>query len=200
MSDRFDFTRRDLLTKVAAGASAVAMADAQHVHENVAQQKTAAKVPYKPKALTAHEYTTLQKLSDLIIPADERSPGALAAGAAEFIDFLCNASTEMRDIWTGGLMWVDEAMKDRAGGKRFIEATAEQQTGLLDVIAWRKNASPELNPGIEFFAFCRRLVADAYYSSPIGYKELGFMGNGAMTTFSVPKEAVEYALKRSGLG
>jgi gluconate 2-dehydrogenase gamma chain len=200
MSKRFDFSRRDLLAKVAAGASVVAMADAQHVHENVAQQKTAAKGPYKPKALTAHEYATLQRLSDLIIPADPGSPGALAAGAADFIDFLCNASTEMRDIYTGGLMWVDEAMKDRHGGKRFVESTPDQQTALLDVIAWRKNASPELNPGIEFFAFCRRMVADAYYSSPIGYKQLGFMGNGAMTTFSVPKEAVEYALKRSGLG
>jgi len=200
MSDRFEFSRRDLLAKVAAGASIVAAADAQHVHESVAQQKTAQKGPYKPKALTAQEYATLQKLSDLVIPADEHSPGALAAGAADFIDFLCNASEEMRDIYTGGLLWVDEAMKDRYAGKRFVEATPEQQTAMLDLIAWRKNASPELNAGIEFFAFCRRMVADAYYSSPIGYKELGFVGNGAMAQFSVPKEAVEYALKRSGLG
>jgi hypothetical protein len=28
----------------------------------------------------------------------------LAAGAADFIDFLCNATSEMRDIYTGGLM------------------------------------------------------------------------------------------------
>src|SRR5215212_7388473 len=200
MSNRFEFSRRDLLAKVAAGAAIVASADAQHVHETVTQQKTAAKGPYKPKALTAHEYATLQRLSDLIIPADEHSPGALAAGAADFIDFLCNASEEMRDIYTGGLMWIDEAVKDRHTGKRFVDATPEQQIAMLDLIAWRKNASPELNPGIEFFAFCRRMVADAYYSSPIGYKDLGFMGNGAMSSFSVPKEAVEYALKRSGLG
>jgi hypothetical protein len=44
------------------------------------------------------------------------------------------------------------------------------------------------------------MVADAYYTSPIGYKDLGYMGNSAMSSFSVPKEAVEYALKRSGLG
>lgn len=200
MSERFEFTRRDLLAKVAAGVSIVAVADAQHVHESVAQQKTAQKGPYKPKALNAHEYATLHRLSDLIIPADEHSPGALAAGAAEFIDFLCNASDEMRDIYTGGLMWIDEAMKDRSSGKTFVDATPDQQTAMLDLIAWSKNASPELNPGIEFFAFCRRMVADAYYSSPIGYKELGFMGNSAMSQFSVPKEAVEYALKRSGLG
>jgi hypothetical protein len=28
-------------------------------------------------------------------------------------------------------------------------------------------------------------------------KDLGYMGNGAMAEFKVPKEAVEYALKRS---
>src|SRR6476659_6098457 len=138
MSDRFEFSRRDLLAKVAAGASIVAAADAQHVHESVAQQKTSQKgAPYKPKALTAHEFATLQRLSDLIIPA---------AAAADFIDFLCNASEEMRDIYTGGLMWIDEAMKDRYSGKRFVEATPEQQTAVLDLIAWKKNASPELNP------------------------------------------------------
>lgn len=43
------------------------------------------------------------------------------------------------------------------------------------------------------------MVADAYYTTPIGYKEVGYMGNTGMAQFSVPKEALEYALKRSGL-
>src|SRR3954451_16665199 len=137
MSDRFEFSRRDLLAKIAAGASIVAAADAQHVHESVAEQKTAQKgAPYKPKALTAHEYATLKRLSDLIIPADEHSPGALAANAADFIDFLCNAREAMRDIYTGGILWLDEAMKDRYAGKTFLDAAPDQQTAMLDLIAF----------------------------------------------------------------
>src|SRR5438270_9555481 len=128
MSNRLQFSRRDLLARLAAGASIVATADAQHVHEQVAQEKAAQKGPYKPKALTAHEYATVQRLGDLIIPADEHSPGALAAGAADFIDYLCNAADEMKDIWTGGVLWLDETMKRRYDGKRFVEATPEQQT------------------------------------------------------------------------
>jgi len=200
MSNPLEFSRRDLLARLAAGVSIVATADAQHVHETMAQEKTAQKGPYKPKALTAHEYATLQRLSDLIIPADEHSPGALEAAAADFIDFLCNASDEMRNIYTGGILWLDEEMKHRYNGKAFVDAAPEQQTALLDVIAWRKNRSPQLNPGIEFFAFCRRMVADAYYTSPIGFKEVGYMGNGAVAQFSVPKEALDYAMKRSPLG
>ena len=200
MFNPLDLSRRELLARLAAGVSIVAVADAQHVHETMAQEKTAQKGPYKPKALTAHEYATLQRLSDLIIPADEHSPGALEAAAADFIDFLCAASDEMLDIYTGGILWLDEEMKNRHGGKAFVETTPDQQTAMLDVIAWRKNAAPEVNPGIQFFAFCRRMVADAYYTSPIGFKEVGYMGNKALSQFSVPQEALEYALKRSGLG
>ncbi len=194
------FSRRELMARIAAGLTAIATADAQHVHEQVAQEKAASKGPYKPKALTAHEYATVQRLSDLIIPADEHSPGALAAGSADFIDFLCNAADEMKDIWTGGVLWLDEQMKHRHDGKTFVECSPDQQTAMLDVIAFRKNRSPELNAGIDFFAFCRRLVADGYYTSPIGFKDVGYMGNGAMSHFSVPQEALDYAMKRSGLG
>src|SRR5512132_4127929 len=131
MSDRFEFSRRDLLMKLAAGVSIVAAADAQHVHESVAQQKTAQKGPYEPKALTAHEYATLQRLSDLIIPADEHSKGALEAGAADSIDFMCAAAEEMRDIYSGGLAWLDNAM-NKSNGKDFLGSTPEQQTAMLD--------------------------------------------------------------------
>ena len=44
------------------------------------------------------------------------------------------------------------------------------------------------------------MVADAYYTSPIGFKEVGYMGNGALSQLSVPQEALDYAMKRSGLG
>ena len=203
MSER-ESSRRELLLRVgaalslAAGAEFLPAQEAQHVHQAVAQDKAAG--PYKPKVLTAHEFATLRRLSDLIIPADEHSQGALEAGAADFIDFLCAASDEMRDIYTGGLLWLDDAMAKHHDGKTFMEASPTLQTAMLDLIAYRKNASPELNPGIQFFAFCRRMVADAYYTTPIGYKDVGFMGNSAMTTFTVPQEAVDYALKRSGLG
>ena len=201
MSEELELSRRALLRSVGAALAAGQVLDAQeveHMHEAAAQERAAG--PYKPKALTAHEYATLQRLSDLIIPADERSPGALAAGAADFIDFLCAASDEMRDIYSGGILWLDEAMKRRNHSADFLSSPPARQTALLDLIAYRKNASPELNPGIRFFTWCRRMVADAYYTSPIGYKEVGYMGNTALSHFSVPPEALEYALKRSPLG
>jgi gluconate 2-dehydrogenase gamma chain len=204
MSNELDYTRRDLLRHIGAAVSLAGMGEgllpaqeAQHVHNAVAQDKTAQKGTYQPKALTAHEYATLRRLSDLIIPADEHSKGALEAGAADFIDFLCAASDEMRDIYTGGLAWLDGETRRRYQGSDFVSSKPEQQTTVLDVIAWRKNETPELNPGIQFFSWARRMVADAYYTSPIGFKELGYMGNAVLAQFSVPQEALDYALKRS---
>src|SRR5579871_2125687 len=160
MSDQLDFSRRDLLlhigaaiTIAAAGEGVLNAQDAQHVHQAVAQDATAQKGKYQPKALTAHEFATLERLAGLIVPADEHSGGASEAGAADFIDFLCAASDEMKEIYTGGLAWIDDESRRRYDGKDFLTAAPDQQTALLDVLAYRRNASPALNPGIEFFAW-----------------------------------------------
>jgi len=201
MSERAEYSRRDLLRRIsgvmslaAAGEMVLPAQEAQHVHQAVAEDKAAQKGTYQPKALTAHEYATLERLSGLILPADEHSPGAIEAGAAAFIDFLCAASDEMLAIYTGGIAWLDDTMRRRGDGQDFLHASAAQQTALLDLIAWRKNASPELNPGIHFFSWARKMVADAYYTSPIVIKDLGYMGNSAMASFSVPREAVDYVM------
>ncbi len=196
-----DFSRRQLLQQAALGAFAGVLSAeaAQHVHHAVAQEKRAAGGAYKPKYFNAHEWRTLVRLTDLIIPSDEHSPGAAAAGAPEFIDLLCNQNAQLAAIYTGGLAWLDrEAV--RRHGKQFADATPEEQTALLDLIAYRKNDSPELGPGIRFFEWARKMTVDAYYTSKVGIADLGYKGNVGMTEFKIPEEAVRYALKRSPFG
>ena len=77
-------------------------------------------------------------------------------------------------------------------------ATPEQQTQLLDAIAFKKNASPALTPGIEFFTWARRLTVDGFYTSRIGMRDI-YLGNSPQGAFTVPAESLDYALKRSGL-
>jgi hypothetical protein len=102
----------------------------------------------------------------------------------------------MGEIYTGGLFWVDTEMKRRYNAT-FLDAKPPDQTALLDLIAYKRNESPELAPGIHFFAWMRNMVVDAFYTSPVGVNDLGYMGNTASSEFSVPKEALDYALKRS---
>src|SRR6266404_2897938 len=206
MSDQSEeVSRRDLLRKIGAitlttfGVNVVTAEAAQHVHNAVSDVKKTAAGAYKPKCFNAAEYKMLQRLADMIIPADEHSPGALASGAPEFIDFLSSQCKELAEIYTGGFAWLDHQVNKRyAAG--FTSATPEQQTAMLDLIAYRKNDSPELGPGIRFFNWVRNMTVDAFYTSKVGMDDLGFMGNGAMAEFRVPAAAIEYAVKRSGLG
>ena len=192
-----ELSRRDLLQSIALSVTlgGLSPAAAQHVH-NVAADEKASTGVYKAKALNPHEYQTLERLAELIIPPDEKSPGAVASGACEFIDLLASQNPRLLGIYTGGIAWVDQAMKRRYSAD-FMNAKPNQQTALLDLIAYRKNESAELGPGIEFFEWARRMVVDAYYTSPIGIKAIGYLGNTAVAKFEVPQEAIDYAVKRS---
>lgn len=192
-----NLSRRELLRNIAlatvAGTFVPGMG--QHVHEMAAEEK-ASTGTYRPKALNDHEYRTLQRLADLVIPAEEGSPGALQAGAADWIDLMASVNEQLLDIYTGGIAWLDRTMLSR-NSTTFLAATPEQQTAMLDIIAYRKNDSPELGPGIRFFAWARRMVVDAYYTTPSGVKAVGYMGNRAQSHFFVPEESLQYVLKRS---
>jgi len=79
-------------------------------------------------------------------------------------------------------------------------AQPQQQTELLDLISYRKNGTGELGPGVRFFEWVRKMVVDGFYSSPLGTKDLGYMGNTAVSKFEVPQAAIDYALQRSPFG
>jgi gluconate 2-dehydrogenase gamma chain len=189
--------RRDFLQSAALSlltGATLPVAEAQHVHA-----MAVAEGAYRPKAFNAHEYRTLCALADLIIPADEVSAGAVTAGAPAWIDLLASQSPELTNIYTGGIAWMDIEMNRRVGSD-FLSARPEQQTALLDLIAYRKNGTGELGPGVRFFEWARKMVVDGFYSSPLGANALGYMGNTAVSKFEVPQAAIDYALQRSPFG
>ena len=193
-----DTSRRELfriiggsLVLTAAGSGVLSPALAQHVHMEIAAVKSLSGGPnYLPKKFTRHNFLTLKKLGDIIIP------GASDAGAAEFIDFLSSHNDELAAIFNGGFGWLDNYMQ-KTYGADFVNAPSAQQTELLDKLAYAKNGTPETAPGVPFWTWTRNMVVDAYYTSPAGVKDLGYMGNSAMRVFNVPQEAVDYAIKRS---
>ena len=185
-------SRRSLLRSLAVTALAGALGEegSAQVHQHVAAEKKAAAGVYKPKLFNAHEFETLAVLSDIIIP------GARKAGAAEFIDLLASNNSEFAFPFTGGLLWLYQEFQRRFKTD-FLKASEAQRKEVLDLIAYRKNASPQLNPGIEFFDLARRLSSDAYFTSRDGVKEIGFMGNGSAAEFKVPQAVLDYVNKRS---
>ena len=217
--------RRGAIRAVAMGITALGVLDldaAQHVHTAASGEK-AATGAYKVKAFQAEEYRTIHRLAELIVPADNVSGSGVDAGAPEFIDLLCSQNEKLADIYHGGLAWLDAEMRKRVA-KRFVEASEAEQKAMLDTLVkaeaaetarrgeelvYQRSAvykdftgytterASELGPGIRFFDWVRKMTVDAFYSSPLGVKDLGFKGNGAYSKYEVPKEAIEYAMKRS---
>jgi gluconate 2-dehydrogenase gamma chain len=183
-------SRRDVLRSlvVAAGGSVLQMIPAQaaeYAHELVQREKAASVAGrYAPKFFSAHQYETLISLCDTIIPKDERSGGALEAGAPEFIDLLTSENVEFQTQLGGGLMWLDNFCMDRYG-KVYLECAAEQRKDVLDLIAYRKNAKeqPVLQSGVAFFVTLRNMTCDGFYTSKIGIADLQYIGNTSVHEF-----------------
>jgi hypothetical protein len=187
-----EVSRRDLLRNAAMAVTAGTLTPlmGQQVHQ------IAAAAPAAPRALTEHEFQTLHRLSGLILPAEKDSPGAMEVGAAAWIDLMASQNPQLADIFTGGLGWLDEQMR-HSGHADFLSAPDTEQTALLDLIAWRRNDSPDLGPGIRFFDWARRLVVDAWCTSPAGTKSLGYLGNTGEAEFVVPAAALDWAIRHS---
>jgi gluconate 2-dehydrogenase gamma chain len=195
-----EITRRDALSRLAAAFVAGASIDrllAQEAHHFVQQTSAAAGGTYVPKALTVAEFRTFERLTDLIVPMENGKPGAVAAEVPQWIDSLLAVNDELKARYTKGLAWLDTTMTSR-GAPGFASATPQQQTALLDLIAYQKNRSPELDPGIDFFILARRMTVDGFYTSRVGMPDI-YPGNRPQARFTVPPAAVEHVLSRSPL-
>ncbi len=119
------------------------------------------------KFLTAAEYALLDELTELIIPADDHSPGARAAGVAGYIDGRLAESLEpdWQARWRSGLQAV-EALSRELNAKSFLEATPDQRVAVLTRMAAGEQ-DPKTAPE-RFFRELKGRTAHAYYTSKIG--------------------------------
>jgi hypothetical protein len=155
-----------------------------------AVQAAAATAAYQPKALDPHEWKTIQVLSDIIIPADDRSGGATQAGVPEFIDDWLDFKEQIArpsgepEVRSGGLLaqirggiiWLD-AECNQEFSHDFVDCAWAQQKKILDRIAYPKEAAPEDAAGVAFFNHLRDLVVSGFFSSEMGVKDLPYLGN-----------------------
>jgi len=163
----------------------IPMQAAEYAHNMVQAEKASAAGGYTPKFFPPHQYKILQALCETIIPAEDGTGGAIEAGAPEFIDLLTSENPDYQLKLGGGLMWLDSTCTDRYG-KVFLECASEQQKQILDQIAYRRNAlsDPSLSQGIDFFFFLRMMTVDGFFTSEIGIKYLGYIGNKYMKSFA----------------
>ena len=145
--------------------------------------------------LTPDEREGLAALCDVILPADGVSPAASEVGAVDYIDEWVSAPYDgmRRDrvLIQGGLIWLDREAAQRFGeGRRFRQLGPSQQTAICDEICWIRRAASEHRTAARFFAKVRDLTATAFYTTPEGMADIGYVGNTALARWEAPPDEV----------
>jgi hypothetical protein len=147
-----------------------------------------------------HERQTLIVLGDLIIPKDEVSGSASDAKVIDFLDFIVKDIPEHQVPLRGGLKWLDLQCLNRYGHS-FIGSSENQQVEILEDIAYPMKVKPEMHQGAVFFDRLRNLVATGFYTSKIGIKDIGYVGNVPGKWDGVPAEVLaQYNMKPVSYG
>jgi len=153
---------------------------------------------YRPGELWPLTFTEPQRglariLADLIIPADEHSPSASGVGVVEFIDEWVSApypaQRSDRTILLEGFAWLD-ADSARRFNRGFADLSPTEHHTICDAICDESRAANELRAGARFFAAYRDLTAGGFYSTPVGRKDLNFIGNVPLARFDGPPRAL----------
>jgi Gluconate 2-dehydrogenase subunit 3 len=189
MPDKTNISRRAALKVIAVGAgtaSALPLLEdhvvGQH-HEVKKVPSSAVPVPSKGgKFFNPKEMETIDVISDLIIPTDEHSPGARAAGVSAFIDLIVSeSSNEVKALWREGLVAVDK-ISDAQFSAPFTQVSQEHQVSLLKAISRNERRPSTIEE--RFFVAIKSLTVDGYYTSSIGiHQDLRYKGNAYLKDF-----------------
>lgn len=139
---------------------------------------------------TEHEMATITVLADIIIPKDEKSGSASDAKVPDFIEFIVKDIPNHKLPMRGGLRWVDMYCLNHYG-KTFIACSHAQQIELIDQIAYPNKAKAEMQQGVAFFNRMRDLTASGFYSTEMGTKDIGYIGNAPNKWEGVPLDVLK---------
>jgi Gluconate 2-dehydrogenase subunit 3 len=155
------------LTALSQKLNALPGADMSHMQAG--PEPTAA--PYTLQFFTEEESGLLDQLMEMIIPADDHSPGAHEAQTNLFTDLLVATSDEpVKQQWREGI----RLMREEAKGSSLTEALAK---------ASANEEKPETDLQ-RFFVILKKMTINAYYTSSIGiHKDMEYAGNTFLVAF-----------------
>jgi gluconate 2-dehydrogenase gamma chain len=140
--------RRTLLTSAAFVPLAALIASAQPVR----------------RGLTSAQRTTLDAFVDRLIPTDELGPGALVAGAPEYIDRCLGDYLAAEKQAIGAGLVAVEAFAKSSEGAAFTELPLDKRDAVI--AAFESNLVAAFPNGRNFFNRVRRLALEGMFGDP----------------------------------
>lgn len=176
--------RRDVMKLLGAASLAVLGLGAPEIARAAEYAQASQGAPvYRPIFFTKAEWPMVQSLAEQVIPKDARSGGAIEAGVPEFMDFIMNEYKGNQGWMRDGLKWLNGECQKRFS-RGWAACSPAQQREVLTDIAFPKKATPAFKQGAEFFTRFRDLTSSGFWTSRIGIKDIGYMGNITMSEWT----------------
>ena len=137
-----------------------------------------------PLILTVSELALVATVADIVVPREGNVPSASEVDVPSVINEWVSAPYERqqndRHAIAHLLVWLNDEAKLRHK-LAFIKLSPEQQLTIIDEIAFtpEKLDSAFTRPA-EAFSVFRQLVLAAFFCSPAGMKDIGYLGNVAI--------------------
>ena len=137
-----------------------------------------------PLTLTPAQLSLLALLSDIVVPREGEWPSASAAQVPTVLDEWVSAPypNQQQDRLTvlSALAWIDDEAAMRFS-RPFTALATPQQLAIIDDIAYDNGQTPQQFQRIaKAFSRLRNLVLAAYFCTPEGLEDIGYLGNVAI--------------------
>ena len=141
---------------------------------------------YLPRFFKPDEFKTVESLTELIIPTDDK-PGAKEAEVARYIDFVVSAAAEFEPSlqlqWTQGFQLLDSLSREKYE-RTFREMSTDDQEALLMAISLPEREPGKTHEGFEFYRLVKEMTVEGFYTSRLGLVDvLGYKGLTFLTEF-----------------
>jgi hypothetical protein len=131
-----------------------------------------------PRFFSPAQMSALRRVSEILMPATPSSPGALAAGAPEFLDFLIGDSPHERQaVYRNGLDALNAQAKKQFG-KTFAEVEIAQAATLLTPLQKPWTFEEPADPAARFLRAAKADVRTATTNSRAAAAGRRFAGSG----------------------
>lgn len=135
-----------------------------------------------PTTLAEAELSTVAILADILVPREGDVPSASELHVPDVVDEWVSAPYEAQQHdrlqILSLLNWLDDEADRRFGGT-FVRINESQRLNIVDDIAWLDTAD-EFRRAAVAFDRLRSIVLAAFYCSPEGHADLGYLGGKAI--------------------
>lgn len=146
------------------------------------------------KFFTEKELAMVSILVDIVIPKDSVSGSASDAKVPDYIEFMMKDQPGNQTTFRGGLMWLNIEASERFS-KTFVELSESQRMEIIEDIAWPEKAPKGMETGVRFFSLLRSMTISGFYTTEIGFKDIGYVGNTPNVWDGPPQEVLnQYGL------